>query len=699
MAEGKFQYLAGTLVPGTKYRVIRLLGAGGMGTVYEVEDTTIDKRYVLKTLHANLSSRKDLVERMQREAKALAKLEHRNIVQVITADVTGDSLKLPYFVMQKLHGHTLRTVLDHKGRLEIDAAVRLSIDLLNALYHAHENGIIHRDVKPENIFLHRDPDGLTVPKLLDFGVMATTEAVTMTGQRFIGTLRYAAPEQLLGEKVTPATDLYAAALVLYESLAGRGPFEEEGEAMKVARAHLEKVPPLVSQFREVPPSLERMVMRSLSKSAADRHPDAFTFAAELHRFLRELRGSLPPDKAEVTTASDVMKLPVPGALADAARGVVTPVKTPPSSGSAPTRPDAPVAGATLPASKALTAALRPVGAGDTPPDIGESATDIAPALAPSEPGARDAARGATIEAEPPPMTLGEEPVPFRVAVARDEAAREKALAPKVDRNAETGTRAPPLAPPARDGETELIDSMIGEGLARAGTPPARIVKRDVAPASGAPGREARDAGEAAPPSSRSRAADPASDGATRGRQNATSASGTTSHTVSEAPAARERGGRAFTLAMTAIVSLSLVAAAALIYASRRAPGPAANEHAPASAVTASTNAPPTSATASAIPTVSPIATEAVPSAAAPSATTAASSAVPAPAISSDATKTVTAPTRAERHRSSERPAPRASAPPVAAASPTLQAAPITPAPAPPPASAEPARRVLPRSGL
>src|SRR5688572_5848867 len=98
MAE-KFQYPAGSQVPGTKYRVIRLLGAGGMGTVYEVEDTTIEKKYVLKTLHATLSTRKDLVERMQREAKALAKLEHRNIVQVITADVTGDSLRLPYFVM------------------------------------------------------------------------------------------------------------------------------------------------------------------------------------------------------------------------------------------------------------------------------------------------------------------------------------------------------------------------------------------------------------------------------------------------------------------------------------------------------------------------------------------------------------------------------------------------------------------------
>ncbi len=584
MATEKFQYLAGTLIPGTKYRVIRLLGVGGMGTVYEVEDTTIDKRYVLKTLHAGLANRKDLVERMQREAKALARLEHRNIVGVITADVTGDSLKLPYFVMQKLNGHTLRTVLDHKDKLEIDAAIRLSIDLLNALYHAHENRIIHRDVKPDNIFLHRDADGHTVPKLLDFGVMATTEAVTMTGQRFIGTLRYAAPEQLMGEKVCPQTDLYAAALVLYECLAGRGPFEEEGDAMKVARAHIEKPPPPLSTYREVPRSLERMVMQSLAKAPADRHVDAFTFAAELHRFLRELRGSLPPDQGAIKTASDVMQLPIapPSAMSGAIRGLTPISSTPsvngnaPSSGSAPTRPDAPVAGATLPASDLVTAPLRAIGAGATP----------APAKSEPELVAESApVRGATLKGEPPPMTLGAEALPLRAVVAREavqrEAAERDAAAvakgrAAVDRNAVTGTLAAPL--PARDGKTEMIDSMIGEGLAQAGTPPARIPRRESVPSVDDEGNGV-DGGEATP-----RVSEP--DAKPRAPGQETSASGSSSRTLSATPSAPVRSGPTpFTLAMSAVIAVSLAGAAALLYASR--PTHSAPASAPAPAATAS----------------------------------------------------------------------------------------------------------------
>jgi serine/threonine protein kinase len=554
MAE-KFQYPAGGLVPGTKYRVIRLLGAGGMGTVYEVEDTTIDKRYVLKTLHATLSTRKDLVERMQREAKALAKLEHRNIVQVITADVTGDSLRLPYFVMQKLNGHTLRTVLDHKGRLEIDASVRLIIDLLNALYHAHEHGIIHRDVKPENIFLHRDPDGLTVPKLLDFGVMATTEAVTVTGQRFIGTLRYAAREQLMGEKVSPRTDLYAAALVLYECLAGRGPFEEEGEAMKVAKAHIDKEPPRLATFRAVPAALEQIVMQSLAKDPAQRHADAFTFAAELHRFLRQLRGSLPPPN-DVSTVSDVMDLRTPARPAEAAAAARNeqPTAKPASSGSAETRVDAPVRGATEPASQQITPRLHALD-GATPAN---GQTDRSEGARPT-PRVEPIHRGATLKDEAPrAMTLGEEREPAR---GRAERARGGVPAAQgVDRNALTETMAKPgpVAPPARDGATELIDSMVGEGLAQAGTPPARNVRRASIPPLAEADAAPRDARSSAPPSKGSRSSKD------------TSVPGSTSRTVSEAAASRPapRGERVFAYAMGGIVALSLAGAAGFVIATR-----------------------------------------------------------------------------------------------------------------------------------
>ena len=173
------EYQPGETIPGTVYQVLRVLGAGGMGTVYDVEDTTIGKRYVLKTLHSELGDREDLARRMQDEARTLARLHHPNIVEVITAGVTRDDRKLPYYVMEKLNGQTLRVVLDKKGQLDLPHAVHVAIDLLDALDHAHDKGVIHRDVKPDNIFLHRTVSGVTVTKLLDFGVMALLDA----GQR------------------------------------------------------------------------------------------------------------------------------------------------------------------------------------------------------------------------------------------------------------------------------------------------------------------------------------------------------------------------------------------------------------------------------------------------------------------------------------------------------------------------------------
>lgn len=305
------EYAAGSIIPGTKYRVIRVLGKGGMGTVYEVEDTAIEKRYVLKTLRPNLSGRDDLRTRMVREAKTLAKLEHKNIVQVITADVTADALRLHFIVMEKLNGHTLRTVLDNKGSIDVDPACRLLVDVLNALYAAHEHRIVHRDVKPENIFLHRDPDGVTVPKLLDFGIITQEDGpgandTSATGNRFVGTLRYAAPEQLLGARVSVQTDLYAAGLVLFEAITGRGPFDEFGDPMAIAQAHMLREPPKVSTLKPVPTALDALIASALAKKPADRPHDAFTFAAELNRIARELRGELPKGISQASTIEDFL---------------------------------------------------------------------------------------------------------------------------------------------------------------------------------------------------------------------------------------------------------------------------------------------------------------------------------------------------------------------------------------------------------
>jgi serine/threonine-protein kinase len=304
MAQSAHDYQPGLRVPGTVYQVVRLIGAGGMGTVYDVEDTTIGKRYVLKTLHPRLGTREDLARRMRSEARTLARLHHPNIVDVITAGVTSDSLHLPFYVMERLSGQSLRIVLDKKGRLELSHALHIGIDLLDALDHAHDKGVIHRDVKPDNIFLHRTIAGVTVTKLLDFGIMSLLDAAPNEPPgRFMGTLRYAAPEQVRGEKPSPRVDVYGAGLVIYEMLAGRGPFDDEGEPERIAAAHLQKEPPPMSRFADVPSELDQLVAVALSKSPWCRPRDAFSFATSLRNIKRVLLGGKGADSTESRTTA------------------------------------------------------------------------------------------------------------------------------------------------------------------------------------------------------------------------------------------------------------------------------------------------------------------------------------------------------------------------------------------------------------
>ena len=299
MADRAREYPPGEPIPGTVYRVVRRIGAGGMGTVYDVEDTTIGKRYVVKTLHPQLGARDDLTRRMQNEARTLARLHHPNIVEIITAGVTGDDLRLPYYVMERLDGKSLRYVLDKGGQLELPHAYHIAIDLCDALDHAHDKGVIHRDVKPDNIFLHRTSAGVTVTKLLDFGILSLLDSDQgETGGRFLGTLRYSAPEQLRGDKPSIKMDIYAAGLVLFEMVAGRGPFDDEGEPTKVAAAHLHKPAPLLSRFVVVPPELDSLVHAALSKLPDHRPRDAFSFAASLRNLKRALAGAKPFESTE-----------------------------------------------------------------------------------------------------------------------------------------------------------------------------------------------------------------------------------------------------------------------------------------------------------------------------------------------------------------------------------------------------------------
>jgi serine/threonine protein kinase len=198
-------YQPGEQVPGTVYAVVRLIGVGGMGTVYDVEDTTIGKRYVLRTLHPQLGAREDLARRIQNEARTLARLNHPNIVEVITAGVTADDLRLPYYVMERLNGQSLRVVREKKGPLEVRHAYRTGIDLPGALDHAHGRG---SSTATSSLTTSSAPhvgriDGDQAP---DFGIVSVLDALQRHGRalpRPCATLRPSARGEMPTAKMDP----------------------------------------------------------------------------------------------------------------------------------------------------------------------------------------------------------------------------------------------------------------------------------------------------------------------------------------------------------------------------------------------------------------------------------------------------------------------------------------------------------------
>jgi serine/threonine protein kinase len=274
------EYQDGQLVPGTPYCVVCLIGTGGMGSVYEVEHVELGRRYVLKSLLRSLATRQDLIARMRNEWRSLGKLRHPNIVDVINAGITEAGV--PYFVMEYLEGETVRDRIERRGKLTIGHAVRIAQGTLFGLAAAHAIGVIHRDVKPANVFLTR-AGGV---KVLDFGIAQTrAEGPKITGRGLaIGTPRYMSPEQAAGEPADARSDVYAVGLLLYEMLAGDGPFDDLSDATQQMLAHLHRPPRPLSQMVDVPRGLDAVVERALAKSPSQRPRSAEYMAAELMPF-------------------------------------------------------------------------------------------------------------------------------------------------------------------------------------------------------------------------------------------------------------------------------------------------------------------------------------------------------------------------------------------------------------------------------
>jgi serine/threonine protein kinase len=285
----------GHRLAGTPYIVVRRLGRGGMGDVYEVADRSLEgPRYALKLLHPALCHRADVALRFQQEALVAGRVDHPSVVRVFALGETADGR--PYLLMELLRGRDLRAELVRGGPLSEARALDLAAQALDGLAAAHAAGVVHRDVKLENLFL---TDEGTI-KVLDFGIAKITaeEASFTLPGAVVGTLRSMAPEQFAHAAIDARADVYAAGLALYELITGRGPFDElRGLPLALQFAHCERTPPPPSRFarRPVAAGVEAAILRALAKSPADR----FQSAGEMADTLRGLGASARSPRREI----------------------------------------------------------------------------------------------------------------------------------------------------------------------------------------------------------------------------------------------------------------------------------------------------------------------------------------------------------------------------------------------------------------
>ncbi|MCA1816248.1 MAG: protein kinase, partial [Acidobacteria bacterium] len=263
-----------------KYRLDERLGEGGMGTVYRATHLLIDRPVAVKVLHTRFVEDEAAQHRFRREARAAGRLQHPNAVAVTDFGSTPGGYV--YLVMELLEGETLRDVLAQAAPLPTERAVALMSQVAAAVEAAHEGGVIHRDLKPGNIFVVRRKNLPPVIKVLDFGIAklaaeslddSDVKNLTQTGV-MIGTPRYMSPEQCDGDALTPASDVYSLGIIFYEMLTGETPFNG-ATPLAVALQHSSKQPrPPRELMPTLPPELERVVLHALAKKPAARPRDA-----------------------------------------------------------------------------------------------------------------------------------------------------------------------------------------------------------------------------------------------------------------------------------------------------------------------------------------------------------------------------------------------------------------------------------------
>jgi eukaryotic-like serine/threonine-protein kinase len=272
---------AGDVIAG-RYELLELIGRGGMSSVWKADDRLLDRTVAIKVLHEQYTKDEEYVERFRREARSVAQLSHPNIVTVIDR---GEEDGRQYIVFECVEGENLKQLIERSGPLPVREAVLLTLQMARALAFAHDRGLIHRDVKPQNVLLNEDGQA----KMTDFGIARSVdvEGVTITGT-VLGTSEYIAPEQARGQRVDALTDVYSLGVVLYEVLTGGVPFQGEN-FVAIALRHVNEPPPSVLDRRpDCPPRLAMAVERAMAKRPEDRFASMQELVAELEACLAEL---------------------------------------------------------------------------------------------------------------------------------------------------------------------------------------------------------------------------------------------------------------------------------------------------------------------------------------------------------------------------------------------------------------------------
>ncbi|WP_328502370.1 protein kinase [Streptomyces sp. NBC_00457] len=293
-AQGRY---AGRALAGGRYQLRDLLGTGGMASVHLAYDSVLDRQVAVKTLHTELGREQAFRERFRREAQAVAKLTHTNIVSVFdTGEDDVDGVTTPYIVMEYIEGRPLSSVFDEDvrqfGAVPADKALKITADVLAALEISHEMGLVHRDIKPGNVMMNKRG----VVKVMDFGIARAMQSgvtsMTQTGM-VVGTPQYLSPEQALGRSVDARSDLYSVGIMLFQLVTGRLPFDADSP-LAIAYAHVQEEPVAPSSInRALPPAVDALVARALKKNPNERFPSAESMRDECLRVAASLQPAPP----------------------------------------------------------------------------------------------------------------------------------------------------------------------------------------------------------------------------------------------------------------------------------------------------------------------------------------------------------------------------------------------------------------------